>query len=419
MNNLEPNLKLLLDQLDKASLIEELNQKIIPPDELPFFLYKLKLNPIDKYSDGNSIESLSGNGCSIVSPGESLIKCLSEAIERFSTCNYLNQNVQFSSFQKLGPKAIDPYSLTSNLKTRDQLAGWVTGESLLDKKTIYLPAQSVYLNFKNSKVKPMLFESTSTGAAASFSSESAILNGIYELVERDAFLTNYLNSVPALSINPASIKDSVVKKYLKSSKQYQLSIRFLDITNDLQIPTILCLITDKLSYMPPIVCGLKTSFNLNQALRGALAEALMVRFWVRNLLFSRGGPIVKIEHNKIKTAQDRALYWAYPKRMNHLKFWFTGQKKNLASEKLLSTRSQLQKVKNIFKSKKIAIFYKDISTDLFRDQGHHVYKIIIPSLQAFYMSEKYKVISQERLNNVAEYFKLPKNKFNQIPHPML
>src|SRR3989344_2763813 len=103
-------------------------------------------------------------------------------------CFYKEKEIKYINFSKLNNEALDPYLFTQNNHIRKEILGWVKGYNLSEQKEIWLPAQTIYLNFQEKYTQDSLRREISTGGAGASSPEKAILNGIYELIERDSFL---------------------------------------------------------------------------------------------------------------------------------------------------------------------------------------------------------------------------------------
>lgn len=407
--NLKKQISSLIDELTKEDIVK--NFHIIPsiPDEPFIYLYSCSLK-----RSAENVSALGGTGVSFYSKDEAILKCLSETIERYSLLKTKSDLVIDAPQNELKNSDYDP-KLIPYIKAK-KMIGWVEGQDITGAK-VYLPAQSVYLNHQIKENESLIGQPLSNGAAAGFDHRETLLRGIYELVERDAFLTMYLNKIspPPVRIS----KKSTLYELVDKIEKYHLELKIYDITNDLQIPTFLCVLIDKTGVGPASVFGMKTSFNTEYALKGAIEEAMHIRVWVRGKLVGKSYKKETLKNMTIKTHEDRMLFWAPVKQLEHLLFLFQRNPVDLKSQLPFKKASdELQTVIRLLKEKGHQIFYKDLTKPQFKQINHLTYKVCIPSLQQFYINEAAKQVNEFRLHKVAEYFKVKKS-LNQIPHPFL
>ena len=365
-------------------------------------------------SANNSISG--GSGISFTSKYQALLKCLCECIERFCNLRFNRIDILYSAYSNLRKNSLDTYIYINNSEIREKKLGWINGVDFLDNKSCYLPAQLIYLGYPIKK-EVRLTSSISTGAAGGFDHETTLLRGIYEIIERDAFMTIYLNKISAKRIDIDKIKNKTIQKILDKCQRYNLELYLFDITNDIEIPSFLTLVIDRQGIGPAIVAGLKSGLNTTEAIIGSLEESLLCRFWLRYEVFKRKSKDFKIDPNKITSTMQRGLYW-YPTQMLEKLDFLLRQNPVLIqiSNSLSSPKNQLNYIRTIFLKKRIRIFYKDITIDNFRRLGYLIYKVVIPELQPLYLNENEKEIKINRLKKVSLYFGQKDFHINDIPH---
>ena len=413
----------LLNELKSKNLIKSIDKlNYAFYDEPKIYFYSAIINDKQntfkakgyEVSAENAISG--GSGISFISRYEALLKCLSECAERFCNLRFNRNDIQISSYSNLHGNILDPTLYTIDHTVREKKFGWVEGFDIIANTYCYIPAQLVYVGYPlNNEVK--LTSSISTGAAGGFDHETTLLRGIYEVVERDAYMTQYLNKIPAKRIDIEKIRNLNVQKMLSKCIRYNLQLFLFDVTNDLKIPTFLTVVIDKSGIGPAVVAGLKSSLNIKDAIIGSLEESLLCRFWLRYEAFKKKYNIHTIKPNKITNALQRGLFW-YPIRMIKRLDFLLNQNPipYQISSTSFTTEEELFKLRNIFFKKNLRIFYKDITLENFRKLGYLVYKVIIPELQPLYINEVEKEIRKGRLRSVSQYFGQNRVSINKIPH---
>ena len=118
--------------------------------------------------------------------------------------------------------------------------------------------------------KPLVFE-TSNGAASHTNLVEAILNGLYEAIERDAFLIMWLKrlSMPIIDLKnlPFSFDESI-----RLIDKFGMSLKLVDITNDTNVPTVMAVCYNKSDNYPALIVGSGTHVDPKKAIRKALFE---------------------------------------------------------------------------------------------------------------------------------------------------
>lgn len=234
--------------------------------------------------------------------------------------------ISFSE-QQLQKKAFQRFIINDESEFR-----WIEGSMLSPEQELFIPAQLVFTSYVNLKSEPCIRYPISTGAAAGTSLENAIYTGICEIVERDAFMISYLNKLKSPIIDLDSIKDKIVDNIISLYNRYRLELVVIDITTDIQIPSFAAITLDRTGLGPAVSVGLKTRFNVLEAVIGAIEESLMTRSWLRDKF------IYNVSSHKIsktiKTIEDRAFFWFKPDSIHYLDFWL--KNKSIKNMKLNS-----------------------------------------------------------------------------------
>lgn len=387
-------------------------------DEPRFFYYGTIFKSEANFTDGKLIrDGILGSSSSIKNREEALFKSLCEAMERFCQLSYFKKNINYS----LDPKDIlllnNQDKKTNGHKHK---IGYTRAINLFSLESVCVPAQSVYLNYKEAKKEPFVnYPRNSNGASGGFDHESTLLRGIYEIAERDAFLGVYLNRIIPPKVNLSNLKSSSIEKVISICKRYNLEVSVFDITNDLGIPCFLASVVDKTNLGPGFSLGAKSSLNQIDAIKGAISEAFMIRLYIKNLI--KNEFLSKTSKDNGLVAQ-RARYWITSGRTDYIKFLTSGSfSKRKYKNFKGNTKQELKEVLKKLKKLKLGVYYSDITIDKFKEIGFFVYKIFIPGLQAFYLdeSEKSRVIDIDRIKNIASFFGKEYESINPVPHPFL
>jgi len=371
------------------------------------------------------------NGASF-SQKKALIKTIGEALERYFLTFSKSKKLVWDSYSHLKNKAIDPKSFLCSFKNKRKLflytnerqrMRWIKGFSFLKNRKLFIPAQLVFAPYKYRKEEPLLSPSISTGAAFYTSLEGAILKGLLEIIERDAFMISYLNKLPRNIIEINSLKTKVFKKVSNQIGRYNLKLYVLDISTEVPVYSILALIIDKTGIGPVLSLGMSSNVILEDAVIGAMEEACQGNYWARKeLMETRRKEIKAIIKRKssISTFRERMLLWAKPYMIKKIQFFLEGRK--ISSVKKLSKKkvNNLNELINWFKKRKIDVIYVDLTPRVFRKYNFYVVKVLIPNFQPLYLEESKACYLRERLKEIpAQIGFKPIKKLYSFPHPFL
>jgi oxazoline/thiazoline synthase len=222
---------------------------------------------------------------------QSRASALGEAIERYSFLYTGEEHQIKGAYNRLKPKAVDPETLQHfsrmQYASRDQLnklvspqkiplpfdpdkeIAWTPAWCLTSNTLRYLPLQFCYALTPTAADEDM-FHFSSNGSAAGNCLEEAILQGFLELIERDATAIWWYNRITRPGIDLESFHDIYFNEVKKHYKGMGWNLWILDVTHDLQIPSVVALAkNDKTKHF---AAGLGCHLSMRLAIQRAITE---------------------------------------------------------------------------------------------------------------------------------------------------
>jgi ribosomal protein S12 methylthiotransferase accessory factor len=138
---------------------------------------------------------------------------------------------------------------------------WCTGLDILSGSSVFVPWWLVGLDHRGER--PPGFEQSSDGLASGNTPSEAVLHGLCELVERDAWALTQLKSPERLKesrVDPASFGDAVIDVMTDRITRAGMKLLLLDMTTDIGVPAFLAVImpgnlSDRVDARWSHVCG--------------------------------------------------------------------------------------------------------------------------------------------------------------------
>jgi bacteriocin biosynthesis cyclodehydratase domain-containing protein len=222
------------------------------------------------------------------------VSALCEALERHSG-NYHGDEERISgSLRSLGERAIHPNrcQLYDERQYRDR-AGWNATHapfqyvcdpfderaeldwspvwSLTERRHRLLPTSMLYFGAPTSRGR-VFARADSNGNAAGSSLEDAVLQGMFELVERDAVALWWYNRTKTPAVSLDAFADPWIEDLREVYAGLGREVWALDVTSDLRIPTMVA-VSRRIDGGPEVIAfGLGSHLDPQVALRRALTE---------------------------------------------------------------------------------------------------------------------------------------------------
>ncbi|MEN9552381.1 MAG: hypothetical protein RI935_758 [Candidatus Parcubacteria bacterium] len=318
---------------------------------------------------------------------------------------------------------------------------FLEGFSLLDKKRVALPGQLVYWGERKSFSKePILLHANTSGMAGFFTKSGAILRGLLEVIERDAFLCHWLTKCPPLHFDKKTFPDHIKNKISYYEKKEQ-EVFVLNSTTDVQVPSVIALLYN--NKKDAWVVSLSARLSIEEAINSSLLELAKLE-----LLFDDdddGKALNELEKRKERgkkfsfpnNPKDRIFIARGEKFRKGVDWIFSGdcisfeesKKNDLVSSQakgeekedfLLQDSNKLEQLcKHLLTLEdKYHPYYYEHKDKALDELGFHVVTTVVPELMPLYLDEKFAITKSQRLTNFS-YSKRGRGEFilNEEPHP--
>ncbi|MEO7194482.1 MAG: TOMM precursor leader peptide-binding protein, partial [Pseudonocardiaceae bacterium] len=286
-----------------------------------------------------SLSGANGSGRTLTAQAAE-ITAVTEALERYgglAPCG--KRTVVRGSYRQLADRALDPTSLGLHSEEQYALPGyhyqryhhdltlnWVWGYSFAQRRPLLVPERYAYYGISQGEPADRSFVSeNSNGCALGGCLEEAILYGLLEVAERDAFLLTWYARLPVPRVEVASLRGHPLALIIERIEHTTgHTIHIFNTTLEQRIPCVWVMAVDERDRpeVPKVVCGAGAHLDPGRALEGALLElARQVQHATRKYQDDRDRILAMVADpvNVREMADHAPLYYA-PEAFERLSF---------------------------------------------------------------------------------------------------
>jgi ribosomal protein S12 methylthiotransferase accessory factor len=369
-----------------------------------------------------------------VSGGATRAAAIAEAAERYSACFVPVERLRLSSAADLD-RAADPASFALFHPLQYTAAGfpfvpfderavvrWVEGVDLADGSSAWLPAQLVYLPPQQGE--PAIAYSTSSGLAAAPTPSEAILRGLLELVERDAFMLAWSNrlSLPLLEWSGDPELDRVDRELFAPTR---LRYSAVDAGAFFGIPTVIGVVHGPVGELGALGVGASCAVRVADAVQKALTEAFSVREHVRDALVE-DPDLIPATPAAVTTFDDHMRFYGTGEAARRAAFLDASRDRRSTLEVAAlpgaTAEARVRQVLRRLAGRGVSAYAVDVTAPDIREAGLHVVRVICPELCPLDVIHRARFLGGRRLYSAAYEAGLAPRPFepaelNDDPHP--
>ncbi len=330
-------------------------------------------------SQDGAISIYGGKGISVEHAKAS---AMMEGFERYSA-EKQNENTVNGSISEIFTKGnvidIETLNLPKDFKKEniDSLnLEWNICHDLISGEDYYVPSNAIYHPYvSNDNTVQSLFKSNTNGLASGNSLDEALLHGMFEVIERDAWSIFELTHKNSSQIDLDSIESDVVNDALLKFSENKINIKLMDLTADINVPTIAASADDTLLKDAGLLTlGIGTHLDPEVAILRALTEVAQ----------SRATQIHGAREDTVRADFARTAGYERMKRINKHYFQEEDEKIALSDIKNNSTDSitkDIDIVLNELKANEIEhVLYYDLTRP---ELDVNVVRVIIPTMELY------------------------------------
>ncbi len=273
------------------------------------------------------------------SAGASETVAILEVLERFANTRPRGKRTSMRArFADLGEQAVDPRLFTLHAPEQALAPGytlvpydeeleqnWVWAYSFRRGQPVLMPEQLSYFGVASLPGAPVnrYVQHTSSGCALGGCIEEAILYGLFEIIERDAYMTGWYGrfAYPALDCSQAA--EPMIGALLARAHAEGYLVHLFDMTLEARVPSIWAMIEDPRADAPVrSYCAAAAHLDPEKAVVAALVEVISSMSVYRNSMppHRERARALLADPALVQNMSDHVLLYSQPETMEWLDF---------------------------------------------------------------------------------------------------
>ncbi|MBF7073482.1 TOMM precursor leader peptide-binding protein [Glaciecola sp. MH2013] len=291
---------------------------------------------------------------------------------------------------------------------------WCWGFSMKHRQPVLIPEQLVYYRLDQTPHQPVnrFIYDSSNGCAMGGCIEEAILCGLYEVLERDAYLTTWYSRAVPDRIDNATINDDKIKALIARAESEGFEIYLFNMVLDIQVPVVWAMIVDPTEdAQVKSYCASAASGKWHEAIFSALVEVVTsMGVYRHSMPDMREKALALLEKDELVVDMpDHVLLYSAPESYARLNFLHQGKTVSLEEceqslpslyEKDLNKELHAQIEKTLKVASDVIVVKQ--SFDKMEEHGLHSVKVMAPGLMPVTFGHQHRRVSFPRLDSATK-----------------
>lgn len=358
---------------------------------------------------------------------EALWRALGEAAERYAAGICPTERLVTATRRRLGERTLPVERLIGFSDEQYSRAGfpfarfdpdapmrWIEGWNLTRGTPSFLPASLVYLGYEALSPQEILQPGISSGMAAGRTLEQALLGGILELVERDAFMAAWLLRHVPRALPECELDALLAPRERELLHHPGFRVLLFEVTTDIGLPAVIALVQPR--NRRAAVVGAGAGLALARAAARALVEAFQTLNWA--IVLERTPRVLARED--VRDFADHVRFYLDPANFAKLEWFFESVPRSArgATESDASPRDSLSRALAHLERAGFEIHYVETTTPDLRCLGFRTVRVLIPGLHPLGVGWNLVHEDTRRLACIARHWGVPMpRRLNSDPHP--
>lgn len=419
----------------RNGIVKEIIETYVDRSE-PNFISFAAERGLMEWERGKNYRSLNIAGGGGLTKIEALLSCCGEIAERYCSSFISESEIIEGSFNALkeqydllDPRGIFLFSEKQYEQKnfpfkkfdRSSVVEWIGMYSHKLKKKIFVPAFLVYLPYDNYEKGGCHFPSNSTGLSCAPSLKEAVLKGLLEIIERDAFAIFWLDQLSPPNVD---LSDGAFKELKRRFKFSQIGYEVLDITSDFDVPVVATFSFGNSSFGYVASLGLSCSTTYERAITKSLVENAQGRVAVAFHRKTEPDKKYRADFQDVLSFEDHSYVYSTDESLKE-KLIFLLQQRQIQEPKEKVNNISSDQLTQMVIEKGYDVLVKELTTPDIEETGLKVVRVVVPGMVYLHGLHPYPFLGSPRIYQPSKIFawcnkdKITEKEISNFPPHML
>jgi ribosomal protein S12 methylthiotransferase accessory factor len=364
---------------------------------------------------------------------EANISAVAEAVERYCAAYVIPERTLLASWEELREDALHPDELPLFTQqqheqwqfpykpfTEQSRIRWVQSQNMTTGQLKWVPAAIAWDSYQPlSQDEELISFGLMTGSATGSTKEQAMIGGLLEIIERDAFMIMWYNSLslPRIDIRNHAVAEPF--KELLDESRFELTV--VDTTCDTGIPSAFGLLK---THDGRVSFGGSARLTMEEAVQKTLLEVSQLFMGNKSTIYAKSLP--SLLPHQITDYGLRLPYYEQPFAYEELEFTIASKEvRPIYRDQVALLDTEKQRLELLIQRLAdlgLEALCVDITTEDVRELGLTVVKMIVPGMVQLPRSEMERPIASKRIYETPVALGLRQEPIqpqdlNHSPHP--
>jgi ribosomal protein S12 methylthiotransferase accessory factor len=423
----------------KVGLIQAVSYGVHLAQDSAWFALGAANPDLSRFSDILNANKSGGGGESLEI---ALAATIGETVERYCMLFYDKSEMVHAAYKDVKDDAVSPEELRLYSRAQVDQAGpqvrldyfdddlkihWVWGYSLTHNRPRLVPATLVYMQYRLDDGEKSPGRNASTGLAAGLTREQAILTGLYEVIERDAFTISWLHR----RVGPRVAIDDPDLQALGRQRFYgdhpAVDFRIFDITLDIPVFSVFGVLRRPAEFGQVVCVSSVSRLNPTDAIGKCFREVGQGMPYLRYLRSQLDGWEPAADHSDLTSFDHHYTYYSLKPEMIPKAFAFCDEVTEERALSRIPNRStgrvagDLRHCIELLSSVGREAIVVDVTTEEITELGFSVVRVLVPGLVPLHGNHNFQYLGVNRLHEVSRLLGWEnghsQSELSPYPHP--
>ncbi|MBY0572293.1 MAG: YcaO-like family protein [Undibacterium sp.] len=421
---------------EHLGVVRRLTEVFTEPGTPNFFHYAAEASNTSAFSNQRNFFNTGGAG---INRSIAIAKAVGEAVERYCAALYDAAELPFCSARDASFECTDPAAFALHSEAQYQIPGfpwapwnadtalrWTPARAFSSQRIVYVPAAFCWIPYHYDPAigEAPIGQPISTGLACHADYHRAVLSGLCEVIERDAFTIFWQRGLAMPQIRIETLSDANYDRVQRFEVTGDRVI-LLNLTLDHGVPVVLSILESQQEARPAFVFAAACDPDPERATAKALEELAHTRRYSHRVHTHLAAISPDNDYEQVRNQMDHLNLAGDHRNRSLIDFALSSRQRQSFDDIVsLASDDQSQTVARVVAQVEATgheVLVAELTSEDIAQVGLTVVRVMVPGYHPLFMGHQWRALGGERLWNVPEKLGLStrfaRGGDNPIPHP--